>query len=81
MTRVVEKKLGRYKAYGIIPAPLTKKSRIEIDPRQKPKTYMNTLLHEKLHLMFPDWSESKVEKTATQLANFLWENKYRKVHQ
>lgn len=81
MTKVVEKKLGRYKAYAIIPAPFTKKSRIEIDPRQKPKTYLNTLIHEKLHLLFPQWSESKVNKIAGQLTNFLWENKYRKIMQ
>ncbi len=81
MTKVVEKKLGRYKAYAIIPAPLTRKSRIEIDPRQKPKSYLNSLIHEKLHLIFPDWSESKVNKTASQLTNFLWENNYRKIIQ
>ena len=81
MTKVVEKKLGRYKAYAIIPAPLTRRSRIEIDPRQKPKSYLNSLIHEKLHLIFPDLSESKVNRTATQLTNLLWENNYRKTMQ
>ena len=81
MTKVVEKKLGRYKAYAIIPAPLTRRSRIEIDPRQKPKSYLNSLIHEKLHLIFADLSESKVNRTATQLTNLLWENNYRKTMQ
>ena len=79
MTKVVERKLGRYRAYGMIPMPFSSKSRIEIDPRQKPKTYMNTLIHEKLHILFPDWSERKVTETANELAKFLWDNKYRKV--
>lgn len=77
MTKVVERKLGKYKAYGMV--PYSRSPRIEIDPRQKPKTYMNTLIHEKLHILFPDWSETKVTQTANELAKFLWENKYRKI--
>ncbi|MGE0772645.1 MAG: hypothetical protein AB7K37_13095 [Cyclobacteriaceae bacterium] len=79
MTKVVERKLGRYRAYGLIPEPLTRRSRIEIDPRQSPKSYLNTLIHEKLHILFPEWSEHKVTQTANKLAKFLWDNKYRRI--
>lgn len=81
MTKVVEKKLGRYKAYGIIPAPLSRKSRIEIDPRQSPRCYLNTLIHEKLHILFPKLSERRVRLAAGELAELLWDNDYRKVSQ
>jgi hypothetical protein len=81
MTKVIERKLGRYKAYGIIPAPLSKKSRIEIDPRPSPRCYLNTLIHEKLHILFPELSERAINAAAGQLAELLWENNYRKVAQ
>jgi len=81
MSKVVEKKLGREKAYGMVHDTSNPKSHILIDPRQKPKSYLGTLIHEKLHLMFPDWSETKVKKAEKELATLLWANGYRKVSQ
>lgn len=81
MSKVVEKKLGREKAIGMVNNVYNPKGPILIDPRQKPKSYLGTLIHEKLHLMFPDWSEAKVKKAEKDLANFLWNNGYRKVIQ
>lgn len=81
MSKVVEKKLGRHKAYGMVNNVDNPKSRILIDPRQRPKSYLGTLIHEKLHLLFPDWSETKIKKAEKDLANFLWANGYRKVIQ
>jgi len=81
MSKVVEKKLGREKAFGMVHDTNNPKSHILIDPRQKPKSYLGTLIHEKLHLMFPDWSESKVKKAEKELAGLLWANGYRKVSQ
>lgn len=77
-SQVVEKKLGREKAYGMVLHPSKK---IYIDPRQKPKSYLGTLIHERLHVMFPDWSEAKIKKAEKDLAGFLWGNGYRKVIQ
>ena len=80
MSRVVEKKLGREKALGqtTIGNP---RSRIEIDPRQTPRSYMGTLLHEKIHQLHPDWSETKVIKEEKALLKLLWDSNYRKVSQ
>jgi len=78
MSKVIEKKLGREKAYGMVLHP---SKNIFIDPRQTPKSYLGTLIHEKLHVMFPDWSENKVKKAEKELANLLWKSGYRKVMQ
>ncbi len=80
MTKVIHKKLGREKALGMVDE-FNPKARIRIDPRQRPKAYLGTLIHEKLHLMFPLWSETKILKTESELSTFLWENNYRQVKQ
>lgn len=80
MSRVVEKKLGREKALGQV-NHLNPRSKIEIDPRQTPRSYLGTLLHEKIHLLHPEWSETKVIKEERALLKLLWDNNYRKVSQ
>lgn len=72
MTKVIEKKLGRHRALGMT-NEFNPKSKILIDPRQRAKFFFRTLLHEKLHLIFPDWSETKVLKIEKELGNFLWD--------
>jgi len=74
--KVVEKKLGREKAYG---QAHDNKNLIEIDPRQKARRHLRTLVHEKMHKMYPDWSENKVDNESKHIAFFLWEQGYRKV--
>lgn len=81
MKKVIEKKLGRHNALGMVNEPGQPKDRIFIDPRQRPRQYMGTLIHERLHVMFPDWSETKIKKAEKDLVGFLWENGYRKVIQ
>lgn len=51
---------------------------IFIDPRLIPKDYMDTLIHESIHLVFPKLSEQKVLNAATTIANLLWRSGYRK---
>ena len=58
--------------------PYTKKHIIEIDPRQCPRDYMDTLIHEALHELFPKKSETVIAKSGTSIANLLWRLKYRK---
>ncbi len=52
---------------------------IEIDPRQCPKEYMDTLIHEALHHLFPRKKERRILRTGTSLANLLWRLGYRRV--
>lgn len=73
---VRERKLGKEKALGQMDYT---DNIIEIDPRQDSKSYMNTIIHEKIHHLAPSWGETKVEWWANRLAAFLWEQDYRKV--
>ena len=75
--RIKRRKLGRHKALGIAhPAGL-----IEIDPRQPPKEYLDTLIHELLHQVKPSsyWDEDAVVKAANALSHHLWEQGYRRM--
>jgi hypothetical protein len=52
---------------------------IEIDPRQCPKEYLDTLIHEATHELFPRMKESTVLRAGTTIANLLWRLGYRRV--
>ena len=52
---------------------------IEIDPRQCPKEYMDTLIHEALHELFPRLHEKTVLHAGTSVADLLWRLGYRRV--
>jgi len=74
MTKVIIRNLGRQKAFGLAD---TEKKIIEIDPRQKPKQYLDTLIHESLHVSFPEMSETKVSKAAKEIRDIVWDHNYR----
>lgn len=58
--------------------PETGEHIIEIDPRQCPKDYMDTLIHEALHELFPRAKESKILRAGTSVAALLWRLGYRR---
>lgn len=58
--------------------PGTRTYIIEIDPRQFPKEYMDTVIHETLHEIFPQKSEAAIVKAANTLTNVLWKLQYRR---
>lgn len=70
-TKVIHRKLGREQALGIAHIG---KNKIELDERLKGKKYIEILIHEKIHLQNPEWSESKVNKHAIELTKVLWSN-------
>jgi hypothetical protein len=80
-TKIIEMKLGRHRigGNGVYGFALKTRNKILIDPRQKGRTYMDTLIHEKLHILFPDWSETKVLSTAREITGMLWLHSYRRV--
>lgn len=51
---------------------------LEVDPRQCPKDYMDTVIHEALHELWPKAKEHKILKAGTSLANLLWRLGYRR---
>lgn len=76
--KVIERKLGRERVYGQAWQGLDE---LEIDPRQSPKEYLDTLIHESLHLAHPDLDEPTVSDVATFIARVLWKQNYRRVSQ
>ncbi len=61
--------------------PLGGKSLIEIDPRPGSKDYLDTLIHEALHTIYPDMSETEVHKTTGRLARLIWRQGYRRIQE
>lgn len=76
MTKIIHRKLGRENANGL--AHLGDDI-IELDIRLKGYRYLLYLIHEKCHLLHPDWSETKIVKESRSLAQFIWKNNFRKI--
>jgi hypothetical protein len=79
-TKIKEMKLGRFKVEGhnVYGFALMGKNEIYIDSRLKGRKHMDTLIHEKLHLLFPEWSETRVIQTSRALTAVLWSQSYRR---
>jgi len=73
---VKERKLGKEQNYGQYWCGT---SLIEIDPRQKSQRYLKTLIHEMLHMYFPDLNEKTVEIISARMATAIWNKNYRKI--
>ena len=56
-----------------------KDSDFEYTSSTKSKNYLDTLIHEMLHVYNPDWSESKVSKTANEMTDIIWSKNYRRI--
>lgn len=75
MIKVIYKKLGRQQAYGIT----WKDGRVYIDSRLKKKDQLETLVHEILHCVFPEYEEEEIDKRAKIISDTLWNEGFRKV--
>ena len=74
--QVVERPLGREKAMGLA---WVGEDKIEIDGRLKSKQYLDTLIHEMLHIYNPTWSETRVAQTANEMTSIIWSKNYRRI--
>jgi hypothetical protein len=74
MTKVVYKRLRRYWGWAHI-----EQDKIELYNGLKGKHHLNIIIHEKLHLLFPDHEERAIRKMAKEMANMLWKDGYRKI--
>ena len=52
---------------------------MEVDPRQTQPDYMDTVIHEALHMLFPKVKEPKILRAGTSMAKLLWRLGYRQV--
>lgn len=74
--RVKYKKLGKEKVYGLAHHD---GDIIEMDSRLTGKKHMEILIHEALHLLWPEAEEEEIELKAIILTNTLWRQKYRRI--
>lgn len=68
-------KLGKQKVWGFAHSD----GLVEIDEKLKGKKHLEILLHECLHLLYPNDSEDEIVKKSVILTNTLWGEKYRRV--
>ncbi len=73
---ITERKLGRHKALGLFYPGCEK---IEIDPTLLSRKYLYVLVHELLHMAFPDLSEEGVIRSAKVVAKGVWQQGYRRL--
>jgi len=74
--KVVEKKLGRERAWGQC---WIGEHLIEIEQSLKGRKKLSTLLHEALHECFNEMSETRVLRAEKILIQILWDQGYREV--
>lgn len=74
--KVVYRKLGKEKAWG---QAHIDDNTIEIDPRLTGKRKLEIIIHEALHILNPEFSETKVIEQSKKLTTLLWKEHYRQV--
>lgn len=52
---------------------------LEVDPRLTSRDRLNTVLHEAIHLCFPNLSERDVRAVTVRLFLVLWEDRWRRL--
>lgn len=75
-TKVTHRKLGREKVWGLAHLSF---NHIELDSRLTGRRHLLYLVHEFMHIIEPEWSETKIKKVSTKVTDLLWNQKYRKV--
>lgn len=70
---IIERPMRIYHGYAF-----PRVGRIELRTNQTPVEYLGTLIHELLHLAFPDWSEPQIDAVARFLTYHVWRQGYRR---
>lgn len=52
---------------------------IEIDERAKGKKHLELIIHETLHLLFPQADEQEIVEKSVTLTKLLWKENYRRI--
>lgn len=73
--KIVIRKLGRERALG---QAFESDNLIEIDPRQSEKEFLSTVIHETLHILFPNLSEKMIIKNEKSMCDVIWKLGYRR---
>lgn len=75
---LTERKLGRERAVG---QAFPEDGLIEIDPRLEPRQWLSTLVHEAVHIAFPDADERSVARAERIVTRILWRAGIRRIYQ
>lgn len=73
--KVKYKSLGKHKVWGFSDSA----GFVELDIKLKGKKHLEILIHECLHLLYPEDSEEEIVKKSVILCQTLWAEKYRRV--
>ena len=73
--RIKYRKLVKEKVWGVAHSD----GLIEIEERLKGKKHLEIVVHECLHLLFPQAEEDEIVKKSVTLTKILWKENYRRV--
>jgi len=78
---LVERKLGRERRKGeqFVYGQAHSDGLIEIDPRQRARERLDTIIHEAAHVALPDADERTVARLARIAARLLWRDRWRRI--
>jgi len=72
-----DRRLGRENALGLAHSDGV----IEIDPRLSARRRLTILIHEAMHIAFPDMAETTVERKSALIGKLVWRDGYRRFPQ
>ena len=64
---------------GVLGYAYQEDAKIEIDPRQSSKEFLDTLIHECCHIFLPKLEEKYIEKMANKIAGIIWSQNFRRI--
>jgi len=75
--KIIEVKLGREKRWGQTDCHKS----VELDPRMLSKRYLRILIHELLHVAWPEMKEREVRRVSRLVRDGVWKQGYRRLKQ
>lgn len=75
--KVKYQKLGKQKVWGLADS----EGIIYLDSRLKGKKHLEILIHESLHLLYPEADEDEIVNKSISLCNLIWKQRYRRIEE
>lgn len=75
--KVKYKKLGKEKVWGLADS----EGIIYLDSRLKGKKHLEILIHETLHILYPEAEEDEIVEKSISLCNLIWQQRYRRIEE
>ncbi len=78
--KVIWRPLGKERAWGQATTDAARPI-IEVDPRLSPRRELEVLVHEAIHICWPDKNEKEVDRAGKVISTVLWQENYRRIVQ